>query len=147
MRRTTSRPTSRGRPRTPATTAARRRSSLLLHERRLDEARGELDRATKLRPDDASAWYNLGLCHAAAGHDTDAVFPLMQAVSLDPTRAAARYNLGFALWRAGRKEEARMHLEIAGGQNPALRRSVDRLLGKTPPPPALLASPPRPRAP
>jgi tetratricopeptide (TPR) repeat protein len=110
--------------------------TLLLREHRPDEARPHLERATKLRSDDAPAWYNLGLCFAAMARDVDAVFPLMQAVSLDPTQAASRYNLGFVMWRSGRRDEAKMHLEIAAGQNASLRPSVDRLLGRAPPPAA-----------
>jgi hypothetical protein len=80
------------------------------------------------------------------GRDADAVFPLMQAVSLDPTQAASRYNLGFVMWRSGRRDEAKMHLEIAAGQNASLRPSVDRLLGRAPPPAALPPTAPSPAA-
>jgi len=111
--------------------------TLLMRERKYDDAREELKQATLLRPTDSVAFYNLGLCEAAAARDKDAVFPLMQAVSLDATHAGARFNLGFVLWRLGRPEQARMHLEIAASQQPSLKPSVDRLLGRAKPPPAV----------
>jgi tetratricopeptide (TPR) repeat protein len=108
--------------------------SMLLREHRFDTARGELQVATKLRPGEFRGWYNLGLCEAAAARYADAIAPLQQAVKIDPRHAGARFNLGFVLWRAGRRDEALPQWDQTLVLDPSLSRSVDRLLGRAPPP-------------
>lgn len=60
------------------------------------EARQLLGEAVGLRPDDAEAWNNLGVCWLAARKGDEAVAALSKALELEPHLLEAHVNLGSA---------------------------------------------------
>jgi len=72
----------------------------------VDEAIVDMERALKLKPDDAEGHKNLGNALRLQGRQGKAVAHLQQAVRLKPTDAEAYHNLGQALTRQRRWNEA-----------------------------------------
>ena len=72
----------------------------------LDEARGMLDRAVALRPDDGYIVDSLGWVHYRLGEYPEAVEVLERAVELEPGDPVINDHLGDAYWRVGREREA-----------------------------------------
>ncbi|MBF0181167.1 MAG: tetratricopeptide repeat protein [Magnetococcales bacterium] len=88
----------------------------LLQQGRTDEAATALREATRLLPDDATAWNNLG---AALGRGTEAGAAFRQAISLAPRMTHAWYNLGCLLLGEGRLQEAESALRHCPDHAPA----------------------------
>src|SRR5207247_2320236 len=59
-------------------------------------------RAIKIEPNDAKAWYNLGTAYGNAGRSADEIAAYQQAIKIKPDFAKAWYNLGVAYGKAGR---------------------------------------------
>jgi tetratricopeptide (TPR) repeat protein len=72
----------------------------------LDEAQREFRRVADLRPDEAGAYYFLGLIALKQARWLEAVEVLQQAVDLGGRRPAALHNLAFAFEQLGRLAEA-----------------------------------------
>ncbi len=87
----------------------------LLKERRYEEAKQALNRATQSQPNNAETWVGLGNAHLATQSHREAVAAFERALSLAPDAHAVRYNLSFALRKAGRVKDAaasyRIYLE------------------------------------
>jgi tetratricopeptide (TPR) repeat protein len=73
----------------------------------LDRARGMLNRAVELRPDDGYIVDSLGWVHFRLGEYDEAVKRLERAVELEPGDPVINDHLGDAYWRVGRQREAR----------------------------------------
>ena len=58
---------------------------------------GAMQRATRLQPDFAGAWLNLGLAQWSAGRAEEAVDSCQRAAVADPTTDDAYVNLGYFL--------------------------------------------------
>ena len=73
----------------------------------LDRAKGMLNRAVELRPDDGYIVDSLGWVHFRLGDYDAAVDTLERAVELEPADPVINDHLGDAYWRVGRRREAR----------------------------------------
>lgn len=80
--------------------------SLIEQRRRLDEARGYLERAVAERPDSGYIVDSLGWLLFRIGEYEAAAEKLEEAVRLDPVEPVILDHLGDALWKVGRKLEA-----------------------------------------
>ena len=67
-----------------------------LNQREYADAIRDLERATKLKPDDEAAWYFLGDAYNGQGAPDKAIAALQHAVELKPKDADAWYALGNA---------------------------------------------------
>lgn len=72
-----------------------------------DQAKGMLNRAVELRPNDGFIVDSLGWVHYRLGEYGDAVDRLERAVELEPGDPVINDHLGDAYWRVGRQREAR----------------------------------------
>ncbi len=72
-----------------------------------DQAKGMLNRAVELRPNDGFIVDSLGWVHYRLGEYNDAVDQLERAVELEPGDPVINDHLGDAYWRVGRQREAR----------------------------------------
>ncbi|HTR26239.1 MAG TPA: FG-GAP-like repeat-containing protein [Terriglobales bacterium] len=70
------------------------RGIALLNLQKLDEARPVLEKAVKDLPEDAHAWFNLGLYHRSAAHGEDAVAAFRRVTEIDAGDADSWYFLG-----------------------------------------------------
>jgi tetratricopeptide (TPR) repeat protein len=73
----------------------------------LDRAKGMLNRAVELRPDDGFIIDSLGWVQFRLGNFDAAVESLERAVELEPGDPVINDHLGDAYWRVGRQREAR----------------------------------------
>lgn len=89
------------------------RAHQLAAQKRYAEARQEYRRSVAQDPGNTEAWVNLGLTHAIAGQDQEALDCYLQALKLEPGHWLAHYNLGQLWGRRGRLDEAVRHLERA----------------------------------
>ena len=76
-------------------------------------ARTIFDEATRLDPDNAMAWYNVGFCQMALGDLVEALNCFDKATSLDPDLVQAWSNRGALLAQQGRLEEGLQSLQRA----------------------------------
>lgn len=72
----------------------------------LPAAAHQLEAAVAARPDDASAWHDLGILRHAAGDLAGATAALQQARSLAPTDPRPRIALAALYWRTGNRAAA-----------------------------------------
>ncbi len=79
---------------------------LLEHTDQIQEARGYLDEAIRLKPDDPAILDSYGWLWYKLGDYSQALKYLQQAYALNPDPEIA-FHLGEALWALGRKQEAR----------------------------------------
>jgi Flp pilus assembly protein TadD len=73
----------------------------------LDQAKGMLNRAVELRPNDGFVIDSLGWVYFRLGEFQNAVEQLERAVELEPGDPVINEHLGDAYWRVGREREAR----------------------------------------
>lgn len=79
----------------------------------LDRAKGMIEKAVSLKPDDGFITDSLGWAEFQLGSYADAVRHLEHAVTLEPVDSTINDHLGDAYWRVGRKTEARYQWERA----------------------------------
>ncbi|WP_445680938.1 tetratricopeptide repeat protein [Radicibacter daui] len=79
----------------------------------LDRAKGMIEKAVSLKPDDGFITDSLGWAEFQMGSYADAVRHLEHAVTLEPVDSTINDHLGDAYWRVGRKTEARYQWERA----------------------------------
>ena len=100
--------------------------SVSLQQNKLDEAKENFERATKVQatyPDTLpNAWNNLGLIATRQGQASEAISYFEEALKLSPDHLVALENLGNAYRQEKRWEEARITLERAVQVGP---RDVD----------------------
>jgi tetratricopeptide (TPR) repeat protein len=87
--------------------------SLLEHGGSRAEARGLIERASKLRPDDAAITDSLGWAHYLDGDLGTAIPKLEAAAEGEPGGSEINEHLGDAYWSAGRRMEARYAWQAA----------------------------------
>ena len=96
--------------------------SVYLNQQKTAEARGNFERALKLRasyPDTlANSWNNLGLLAARGGQPDEAIGYFREALKLNPDHLIALDNLGSAYRQAKRWDDARKTYERALQVNP-----------------------------
>ena len=80
--------------------------SVLIDQGEVIKALPLLKHAASKERDNADIHYNLGLAHAEAGQDEDAIAPYRRAVQLNPEHSKAHYNLGLAYRRLERHADA-----------------------------------------
>lgn len=73
---------------------------------RLPEAIEAYQRAIKIKPEYAGAYYNLGIAYGHIGRWPDAIEADQQAIKISPDYAQAHYNLGIAYSNLGRWQDA-----------------------------------------
>ena len=66
---------------------------------------------TQLHPEDASAWYNLGVAHDMIGETEEAITAYHAAIKHNPEYVAAHFNLGCSLLETGAPEQALIEFE------------------------------------
>ncbi len=82
----------------------------------LDRQRALLQQLAERDPENAQAWYVLGLVRAEAGDLEGELQALRKAVALNPVDARVKFQLGIALARRGEYAAAREALDGAAGQ-------------------------------
>lgn len=82
------------------------RAHLLVSMGRRSEALPDLQAVVGLRPDDASAWFNLGFVLESEGRLDAALAAFQRATALDPKLDRAWYGLGLVLIRLRRLDDA-----------------------------------------
>ena len=83
------------------------------------EALAELEAATRLAPDVANGWNNLGSVYLALQRPADAVRAFRRALEAGSGEAVVRRNLAGALLEMGDLPEARRQIEITLRLSPA----------------------------
>ncbi len=89
---------------------------------RKDQAVREVREVTRMRPDYAAGWRNLGRLLAEEGNWRGAEEAFLRLVQVEPQNGAARLDLAHSLRAQGRQEEAARQEEQAYILNPQLRR-------------------------
>ncbi len=84
----------------------------------LDRAKGMLNRAVELRPNDGYIVDSLGWVYFRLGEFNNAVEKLERAVELEPGDPTINDHLGDAYWRVGREREARFQWHRALSLDP-----------------------------
>lgn len=92
--------------------------SLIEQRRRLDEARGYLERAAAERPESGYIVDSLGWLFYRIGDYEAAAEKLEEAVRLDPVEPVILDHLGDALWQVGRRLEAEFQWKRSLSFNP-----------------------------
>jgi tetratricopeptide (TPR) repeat protein len=90
----------------------------LLTKRLLKEAEAELSIAVSLKPDYATAQFNLGIVLVEQGRPKEAIDHYKLAIAAEPEFDAAHTNLGRALASIGNTDEALIHFKQALAINP-----------------------------
>jgi tetratricopeptide (TPR) repeat protein len=88
-------------------------AALLLHQGRSEEALGLCEAATRLAPEVALGWYNLGMIRRRAGDIAGALEAYGAALQLDPDHAETHQNLAVAQLLGGNIEAARSSFRAA----------------------------------
>lgn len=79
-------------------------------------------------PENAAAWFQLGMCRGKVGEQAAKVEAMERAVALRPADNAARHQLILALRILGRDGQARDQVKTLAETNPALAQQLARLL-------------------
>src|SRR5438552_10089755 len=98
------------------------RALSLVNAERLDEALGELQQATRLRPHHYYEWLDLGVTFDQLGNQEAATDAFRESVRLAPYFAQPRWQLGSLLFRQGRYQEAFVELRLGAKSNSNLFR-------------------------
>ncbi|HTX40642.1 MAG TPA: tetratricopeptide repeat protein [Acidobacteriaceae bacterium] len=97
------------------------RGSQAMHQGNAAEAEEQFRAATRLAPDFAEAWLDLGLAQLKGGKLTEAIPSIRQALKLDPSVRGAHLFLGIAEYQTDQIGDALTDLESAvheDGNNP-----------------------------
>ncbi len=81
-------------------------------------AEHQFDLATRVKPDFARAWNNLGVARARLGRRVEARTAYRRAIAIDAAFPSPRLNLGVLLLEAGEVEAAAAELEAAARLDP-----------------------------
>lgn len=101
------------------------RAAALLEAHDSDTAGKILDAVTRIAPDYAEGWHQLGKIEADAGHDAAAMVSLQKAVTLNPRQFQAQMELGDMLAEYGAKPAALASYKKALALDPHLE-GLDR---------------------
>ena len=89
-----------------------------VNARRVEEAESIFRQVIKIDPNNAEAYYNLGIALGQQRKLEEAVANFQQAIKLNPNNAGAYYNLGIALGQQRKLEEAVANFQQAIKLNP-----------------------------
>lgn len=106
-------------------------SSVLLEQKRYDEARGLLDHVAATQPGSSEAHLNLGIVHDQLGQTDLAALQYQEAIRLQPANPEPYLNLGEMYRRLGKDQQAQAAFEQglkAAPDNPALTINLAGLL-------------------
>lgn len=92
-----------------------------------EAALADLERAVRLQPDYAEAWYELGVTRHASLDEAGALSAFEQVIRLDPANGGARFRLGSAYLRSGKPRQAIEHLREALRLDPDNRAALYNL--------------------
>ena len=104
-----------------------------LGENKLDDALKLCQQAVKLKPDDESGHYDLGIILSRLSRTDEAAKEYSEALRLDPEHSGAHINLGNMLAAQGHLDDAITHLKAAEKtetENAALFNNLGILLAK-----------------
>ena len=102
-------------------------AGLMVEQGRASEATVIYQEIIKSHPDNASAYYNMGLLLANQGNIDQAIEHYKMAIRLKPDLSAANENLGYILINAGKYQEAVACLKAAIISNPFNVSSLNNL--------------------
>lgn len=104
------------------------RGRLAARDGKLDEALAEFERTTRIQPENAANFYNVGQVHLQRKDLAEAEKAFRQVIALDPSEGDAYIKVGDIQEATGRKEEALRTYEqfIATGSGPVLNRAKVR---------------------
>lgn len=102
----------------PSASAARGIACIAAGAKQLNEAVHWFEQATRLEPEDADTWFNLGFVREQNGSHDDAIQAFLEAVRLKPILDRAWYGMGLARAKLGRHAEAAAALEQAARLQP-----------------------------
>jgi len=94
------------------------RGGILVEKGKLAEAMDIYHDIIRAHPDNASAYYNMGLVFSRQGNTAQAIENYRTALKLKPDLAIASENLGYLLSNEGKYSEAAVHLKAAVISNP-----------------------------
>ncbi|SVB67358.1 uncharacterized protein METZ01_LOCUS220212, partial [marine metagenome] len=105
----------------PANTSLLRMlAGALCENSQVDQARGTLERAIRLQPDDAETHHELGLLLSGLGQNEQALGPYRRAMELQPDCADFHFNRGNAHYALGQAADAKSAFQQATKLDPAL---------------------------
>jgi|GEM_PF-835918 len=93
-------------------------ASLAIQQMNWEKAILHLRKFTQVKPDDASAWGDLGLALSGAGQDEEALTAFERSLALDSGHAATWFNAGLNLRRMGREQEGVAYLRRVAELDP-----------------------------
>jgi curli biogenesis system outer membrane secretion channel CsgG len=93
-------------------------ASLAIQQMDWEKAILHLRKFTQVKPDDASAWGDLGLALSGAGQDKEALTAFERSLALDSGHAATWFNAGLNLRRMGREQEGVAYLRRVAELDP-----------------------------
>lgn len=97
----------------------RLRATQALSSNDLDAAMSDLDKATELKPSDATAYADRGVIYMRREKHDSAIEQLTRAIELDPKDSVSYFNRGMVRERLGRLNDALADFEKAAAINPA----------------------------
>lgn len=106
---------------------------------RVEDSRAALpyfQQAVSLDPNNADAWFELGMCQGRMGQQSAKATSLDKAVALRPTFTAARHQLVLALRLSGHANESHRQLAELRKYDAALASGVEKAIA----PPTQVAS-------
>ena len=111
---------------TPTDVLAHRYLALIYSQMLVDEekALAHFDELTRLEPESAQNWFNLGVVQERMGKTDGARRSYRRVMDLEPANVDARVNLGALLERMGHHMEGCRLYREAAGLNPALQEIV-----------------------
>lgn len=96
----------------------------------LEEARGMIERAVAVRPDDGYIADSLGWVQYRLGDFEEAVKTMQRAVELNPTDPVINDHYGDTLWAVGRRLEAKFQWKRALSFKPDEEELIERIRAK-----------------
>ncbi len=102
-------------------------AGLMAEQGRVTEATAIYEEIIRLHPNNASAYYNIGLQLANRGRFDEAIENYKTAIRLKPDLSVASENLGYILTNAGKYREAVPYLKAAVASNPFNVSSLNNL--------------------
>jgi tetratricopeptide (TPR) repeat protein len=79
---------------------------------RYDEAIESYRQVIRIQPNDAEAYYNMGIACRGLGNINEAIESFKQAIRIKPSYIEAHYNLGVAYMEMGKRDSSLQEYEI-----------------------------------
>jgi len=104
------------------------RGSTAMKAGKYGDAQLNYRQATRVKPDEVNAHFQLGLAYAKNNKFKEAVEAFGKAVELNPNHALAHYNLGYCYLKLNNKEAAQKESQILKAQDPQKAEELLALL-------------------